>query len=397
MGPVFGGANLLAFGFGSLAMLGWLAAAAAPIVIHLWNKRKYREIHWAAMEYLLAAMRKNSRRIQVEQWILLAVRTALVALVALAAAQPFLERFGLDFVAGQRTLKLLVIDGSYSMAFKPSEKSRFERAKQLASQIVGESHQGDAFTLVLMSTPPAVIVGTPAVEPRAFLDEIENLKPAHGGADLVATLAKVDEVLGKADQSSFPRREVYFLSDLQRVTWMPDAPSDFASRRPAQAAADASPPTDVAAQLGANQVGKNQGGAEPANPAEPPAAGGFRDLVDRLGRVANLIVIDVGQQGGSENLAITGLRTSEPFVTTGDDVSLEGQVRNFGTQPQNHRLVECYVDGRRVRETYVDVPAGEQVPWPSGIGSTPPPTMVSNSVWPPICSMSTTIAGSRKR
>ncbi len=143
---------------------------------------------------------------------------------------------------------------------------------------------------------------------------------------------------------------------------MPDAPSDFASRRPAQAAADASPPTDVAAQLGANQVGKNQGGAEPANPAEPPAAGGFRDLVDRLGRVANLIVIDVGQQGGSENLAITGLRTSEPFVTTGDDVSLEGQVRNFGTQPQNHRLVECYVDGRRVRETYVDVPAGEQAP-----------------------------------
>ena len=56
-------------------MLGWLAAAAAPLIIHLLSKRKYREVPWAAMQYLLAALRKNSRRIQIEQWILLAVRT----------------------------------------------------------------------------------------------------------------------------------------------------------------------------------------------------------------------------------------------------------------------------------------------------------------------------------
>ena len=43
----------LAFGFGNLFMLGWLAAAAVPIVIHLWNKRRYREVSWAAIEYLL--------------------------------------------------------------------------------------------------------------------------------------------------------------------------------------------------------------------------------------------------------------------------------------------------------------------------------------------------------
>ena len=37
------------------------------------------------------------------------------------------------------------------MAYKPTDKSRFERAKQLAAQIVEESSQGDAFTLVLMA------------------------------------------------------------------------------------------------------------------------------------------------------------------------------------------------------------------------------------------------------
>ncbi len=148
-------------------MLGWLAAAAAPILIHLWNKRKYREVPWAAMEYLLAAMRKNARRIQLEQWLLLAVRTLLIVLIVLAVAQPYAEQLGLSFAAGQRTLKVLVIDGSYSMGYKPTDKTRFEKAKQLAAQIVEESRQGDAFTLVLMGSPPTVVVGTPAMEAGA--------------------------------------------------------------------------------------------------------------------------------------------------------------------------------------------------------------------------------------
>src|SRR6476620_1746033 len=101
--------SILAFGFGNLLMLGWLAAAAAPILIHLWNKRRYREVSWAAIEYLMAAMRKNSRRMWLEQWLLLAVRTLIVALIVIAVAQPFLELAGIRFVPGQRTLKVLVI------------------------------------------------------------------------------------------------------------------------------------------------------------------------------------------------------------------------------------------------------------------------------------------------
>ena len=108
--------------------MGWLAAAAAPIVIHLWNKRRYREVPWAAIEYLLAAMRKNSRRIQIEQWLLLAIRTLIIVLVVLAVAEPFLEQAGLSFVPpASGRIKVLVIDGSYSMAYKPTDKSRFDR------------------------------------------------------------------------------------------------------------------------------------------------------------------------------------------------------------------------------------------------------------------------------
>src|SRR5271165_4565584 len=104
---------LWALEFANPGLLAGLAAASIPILIHLLNRRKFRETPWAAMRFLLAAIRKNSRRIRIEQWILLAVRTLLVLLVVSAMARPFLESLGaLPILAGRRTHHVLVLDGS---------------------------------------------------------------------------------------------------------------------------------------------------------------------------------------------------------------------------------------------------------------------------------------------
>ena len=66
--------------------VGGLAAIALPILIHLLNKRRFRIVEWAAMRFLLAAQRKNSRRMRIEQLILLIVRCLVVFLVVLAMA-----------------------------------------------------------------------------------------------------------------------------------------------------------------------------------------------------------------------------------------------------------------------------------------------------------------------
>ncbi len=321
--------RLLAFGFGSPLMLGWLAAAAAPILIHLWNRRRYKEVSWAAMEYLLAALRQNSRRIQLEEWLLLAVRTLIVLLAVFAVAEPFLERLGLNLVTGQRTLKMLVLDGSYSMGYKPTDKSLFDRSKQLAEQIVEESSQGDGFTLVLMGSPPSVIFGTPAMEQHDFIEEIKNLKLPHGGGDLPATLTKVEELVGSSAAASFPRKEAYFITDLGRNTWASDL--------------------------------SDEGKAGDAKESKSSAAADFRQRIERLSQEINLVVIDLGQSSG-ENLAVTGLRLAEPFSTVAREVTFEAQVRNFGTQAKSHYPVEFHVDGRRVSDGFVDVPAGEAAP-----------------------------------
>src|SRR4051794_24052592 len=144
---------LFAFNFANISMLWGLGAASVPIIIHLLNRRKFREVHWAAMRFLLAAIRKNSRRIQIENWLLLAVRTLLIILLVLAMAKPYLESLGaLPVLAGRRTHRVLVLDGSLSMANTATgDITRFEQAKTLAAQLVKDARRGDAISVVLMA------------------------------------------------------------------------------------------------------------------------------------------------------------------------------------------------------------------------------------------------------
>ena len=58
-----------------------LAAVSIPIIIHILNRRRYKTVTWAAMEFLLRAMKKNRRRLRFEQWVLLATRCLLVFLL----------------------------------------------------------------------------------------------------------------------------------------------------------------------------------------------------------------------------------------------------------------------------------------------------------------------------
>src|SRR5919109_1613598 len=69
-----------------VALAAAVGAASVPIIIHLLNRKRFRIITWAAMRFLLAAQRKNTRRMRLEQLLLLAVRTLLLLLLVLAMA-----------------------------------------------------------------------------------------------------------------------------------------------------------------------------------------------------------------------------------------------------------------------------------------------------------------------
>jgi Mg-chelatase subunit ChlD len=299
--------------FASPWLLLWALAAAIPIIIHLWSKRRYREVTWAAMEYLLAAVRKNARRIRIEQLILLAVRASILLMLALALADPFFSLLPMLGASGQvsgQTHWVLVLDASYSMDYKRSDTTRFQAAQQLAAQLVEHGTQGDGFTLISMSDPPQVIVPEPAFASKDIQEELDNLQLLHGGADLPATLAEIERILESA-ADKHPRLthgHVCFFTDLGRTTWDDVMSSDCRSR------------------------------------------------IARIADTAAITLFDIGEPG-AQNLAITGLDVRESLVTVARDVSMQVEVQNFDAVDRPQQEIALYVDGQRVREQAIDVPA----------------------------------------
>src|ERR1051325_9613754 len=98
-------------------LLGGLALAAVPVIIHLLNRRRFRLVDWGPMHYLKLTLKTNRRRLRLEQWLLLAVRTLAVAALFLAVARPAVSGTGFGaWLAGRsRTSRVLVIGDSLSM------------------------------------------------------------------------------------------------------------------------------------------------------------------------------------------------------------------------------------------------------------------------------------------
>src|SRR5947207_5528022 len=59
-------------------------AVSIPIIIHLLNRKRFRVVPWAAMRFLLAAQKRTTRKLRIEQWLLLAIRTLLIVLLIVA-------------------------------------------------------------------------------------------------------------------------------------------------------------------------------------------------------------------------------------------------------------------------------------------------------------------------
>ena len=296
---------LWALGFANPLLLYALGAAAIPLVIHLLNRRKWKEVSWAAMRFLLAAIRKNRRRIRVEQWLLLAIRTLIVLLVVMAMAKPFLETFG-AVIAGRRTHRVIVLDASLSMGYKSGDLSRFDQAKALAAQLVKDSRRGDAISVVLMGAPPRVVIGDPSPNLIEVKKEIDELAMTHGSVDLTATFEAVDRVL---DVSTIAQKEVLFLTDLQAASWRPPVEQTDGLKR-------------VLARLEA-----------------------------RRGRS---VVIDLGKPGG-ENRAVTDLKLEAPVVTVGATVLVQATLHNFGANRSDGTRARLTVDSRLGPEEPLDL------------------------------------------
>ncbi len=318
---------IFAFGFSSPLLLGGLALAGIPILIHLLHKRRHVVVEFAAMRFLIEATRKRARRTRIEQLILLFLRTLVLALLVLAMARPHFETDGGLLTGDQPTHRIVVVDSSFSMqlAEEISEPQSgqnlvgdsgtgIDKARAAVHQLVETGRRGDAWNLVRISgREPFGVINQPAFNSEAVLEEVAVLTATDSAGDLAGALETVLTMLKLAPE--IPRKEVVFVSDLQASMWVPESATQ--KRR-------------------------------------------LRDLAQKIGAAARVSVVNSAGLGGL-NLAVTSLEMESGAAATDQPVAFRSAVRNFGESTLRGQVVELLVDGRLVDTKRVDLPPGVDV------------------------------------
>src|ERR1041385_8899218 len=202
-----------------------LILASIPLIIHFLNRRRFKVINWAAMEYLLQAMRKNRRRVKFEQWLLLLTRCALLALLGLALARPLgCAGSSLAALAGSRSgLHIFIVDNSYSMSYeadRPGARTHLDQAKILAKLQIDRLAAGGESVAVISAAKPRLgedgapisqIVLRSSFDLDGAKNVIDRMEQSYSATDMPGALQMALQ-LGREDQKQ-PQKFLYILTD----------------------------------------------------------------------------------------------------------------------------------------------------------------------------------------
>jgi uncharacterized membrane protein len=310
--------------------LAWGAAlAAVPLLIHLLNRQRHRPQPWAAMRFVLAAYRRTRRRAQLENLLLLLLRMAAVALLALAIARPFLSSESpLAALTERRRDLVLVLDDSASTAYRESvasvHESILERARTLLAGLDGT--RGDRARLIVAAARPRTIATRDPAEAATLLETLGP--PADEPLDLAAALSALADLVEDDASGTDPQAlEVRLLTDLQKHAFQP--PSSL--------------------PIGAQGVSE-----------EDASLGEALDRLESLG-----LVVWVEDLGPPErlppNLSIASVAPASPVLGAGAPTEIAVRVANHGAEGRAFVRVAVDVDGVRSPSQTVDVPARETV------------------------------------
>ncbi|HEX4793200.1 MAG TPA: BatA domain-containing protein [Humisphaera sp.] len=199
-----------------------LLLMALPIIIHLLNRRRFKTVSWAAMEFLLRAMRKNRRRLRFEQLLLLATRCLLLLLLGMALARPLgCENSALAKLGRRTSLNVYVIDTSYSMAYEVNQagaKTHLDQAKQLVKKLLSRpSSGGESAVIIAAGKPATAVVGKPQFDMEEAKSAIDRIEQSYDGTDLAGALDLALKVA--KEEINQPNKNLFIVTDATRGAW----------------------------------------------------------------------------------------------------------------------------------------------------------------------------------
>ncbi len=193
-------------GFLAPWFLAGLAAVGLPVWLHLLKKHRSTPLPFSSLMFFERRTQSSIKHRRLQYLLLFALRTALVALLVLAFAQPFIQRAAAP-AAGGRELVLLALDHSFSMR----QGNRLARAKSLAEEQL--SRLGAADRAQVLALGAQVRMTSDATNDRAALRAaIESVEPG----DARGSYAELARALRSLAQAARTPVEAHLFSDMQK-------------------------------------------------------------------------------------------------------------------------------------------------------------------------------------
>ncbi len=297
--------------FLNLTLLFGALAALIPLVIYLFNRRRFQKVNWGAMRFLKGENRENRRRIKLKRWLLILVRMVIPAFLALGMALPVLTGAS-ELTGTSKTSMVILLDNSYSMNAGPAAESYFSKARNTAREILRNLPDGSEASILLIGGEVRSLPERPTSDLPGLIQKLDELEAGYGRADVAAGLDKALNILKKMH---YLHKEVVVISDFQRVSWKPEETS---VRKPRV------------------------------------------DKIRNLNGHPFVNCIPVGNSSNQENVAITSLDTSRLATGVEQNVHIRATVENFGTETVTGLRLYFQVNREGRSASEVSLEPGEQ-------------------------------------
>lgn len=284
------------------------ATCVIPVVIHLLNRRRFNVVQWGAMHLITPLVRTNRKRIRLEQLILLLIRMAILALLALCMAGPILT--GWHALSGNAKVSLaLLLDNSYSMQAGAVGETNFGVAKKNAARLIDHQRRGSDVTVALMAGGKT-FGSRPTTNRQRSSKEIAELSPGFRSTDIGDSFDTVTRSLVKMQHA---KRDLVIISDFQVKDWGDDSATRL----------------DRAIELADSMP-------------IPPA----------------ITLMKLGVEA-TDNVSVQSIEVSPRFVAIDQPVSLRVHLRNHGQVPYPGVRVRLRIDDNDKEAATIDLGGGK--------------------------------------
>jgi len=196
-----------------------LGLVAIPIIIHLFNFRRYKTVYFTNVKFLKEVKEETAVRSKVKHLLVLLSRILAIIFLVLAFAQPFIPISDAEVTKqGNRAISIY-LDNSFSMNTE-SDEPLLNKAKRKAQEIVKAYSETDRFQLLTNEFDGRQ---QRFVSQEEFLSMLEEVKTTAKSRTLNQVHAQQKRIFG---DENIKNKLTYWISDFQKN--MVDFTSDTA-------------------------------------------------------------------------------------------------------------------------------------------------------------------------